>query len=539
LLALTVWLAITLQRDAATSTEHRRTTAGLLFAGGFALAIFLLATLIGGGRLRAAIPFTLDGESGADPLDALGAQVRALGDALFAVLTSGALDPSTPAWRDPLSAFLAVAGAILALRLGRRAALWWCLALIPTLLAGLFGDGDPNATIRVLLLLPGYAFVAFALDALMRWERLREPGAQLVAVSMTAALVLLNVVGFALWSTEPATLAAQGPTIATRDFYLWRDYQVSNLALGRGIVGPDEYATLAPAAIVEQIAAARRIAEGGTALENAAPRDNIGKEVGTIGIGENGGHLDAPHALAIDRQGDYYVADTARGVIVHFGANGSYSGEWTTAQTGQPWAIVATLSNILLVLDADSGRIGRYDNQGHFLGLALAPEGMIATRGLGIGGDGKVYVAQTAANRVVRIDPLAQWAAEPLGGSKQPTTFDQPTAALADAGGNVVIYEPDGARLRGISAGGQVRFNRAAPRNDTINAGSLAILPEGRIALVDAIGSRIVIYGATGNLVGAFPITGAPRGIAVTPLGLIAVTDLQEKIIRLYTLITP
>lgn len=539
LLALAIWLGIVLRRDNATPAIRRYTAAGLLFAGGFALLIFLLATLAGGGGPRAAIPFTLSDTTNAGPLTALAIRFQAFGGALFAVLTGGVLDPSAVAWRDPLSALLAVAGAIMALRLGRKAALWWCLALIPTVIAGLFGGGDPQATSRVLLLLPGYAFVACALDALLRWERLREPGAQLVAVSVAAALVLLNVAGFALWSTAPATLAAQGPTIATRDFYLWRDYQISSLATGRGIVGPDEYATLAPAAIAEQTAAARRIAEGGTAQANAVPRDDIGQEVATIGVGENGGHLNTPRALAIDRQGGYYVADTARGAIVHFGANGVYVGEWATAQIGPPWAVVATPDNTLLVLDADSGRIGRYDGQGNFLGLALAPDGPTTTRGLGLGLDGKVYVAQTAANHVFRLDPQALGVAEPLGGSKQPSTFDQPTSALADVRGNVVIYEPDGGRLRGTSAGGQVRFNRAAPRSDTLNAGSLASLPDGRIALVDASGNRVMLYSATGSFVGSFPVAGTPRGIAVTPTGLLAVTDLQEKIIRLHTLTAP
>ncbi len=540
LLALAVWGGIALRHDAATPTSTtRRTVAGLLFAGGFALLIFLLPILAGGGGLRAALPFTLDGGASAGTLAALGAQVRAFGGTLFAVLTGGALDTSAATWRDPFSALLAVAGALLALRLGRKAALWWCLALIPTLIAGLFGGGDPHDTIRLLLLLPGYAFVAFALDALLRWERLREPGAQLVAIGIAAALVLLNVIGFALWSGAPEGLAAQGPTIATRDFYLWRDYQISNLTVGRDIVGPDEYTTLAPAAIAEQIAASRRIAAGGTAQTSATPRDDIGKELATIGIGANGGHLDTPRSLAIDRQGGYYVADTARATIVHFGANGVYIGEWQTAQIGPPWALVATPDNALLVLNADSGRIGRYDSQGNFLGLALAPDSATATRGLGVGLDGKAYVAQTAANRILRLDPRVSGATESVGVGAQGAAYDQPTAALADASGNVVSYEPDGARLRAVSATGQVRFNRAAPQSDTITAGALVGLPDGRIALVDAGGSRVLLYNATGAFVGSFPVAGTPRGLAITPLGLLAVTDIQQKIIRLYTLTTP
>jgi hypothetical protein len=540
LIALAVWLGITLRRDAAaTPLATRRTAAGLLFAGGFALLIFLLATLAGGGGLRAAIPFTLDGGSGAGPLAALGARGRAFVGALFAVLTGGALDPSAAAWRDPFSALLAVAGAILALRLGRKAALWWCLALIPPLLAGPFGGGDPHATIRILLLLPGYAFVALALDRLLRWRRLGTPLAQLAAIGVVAVLAVANVASYALWSNTPATRAAQGPTIATRDFYLWRDYQVGNLATGRGIVGPEEYATLAPGAIAEQSAAARRIAAGGTARANAAPRDDIGQELATIGTGENGGHLDTPRALAIDRQGGYYVADTARGTIVRFGAHGLYIGEWATAEIGRPWAIVAAPDNTLLVLDADTGRIGRYDRQGAFLGLVLAPDSPTATRGLGLGLDGKVYVAQTAASRVLRLDPRAGGGQETVGGGGPAATFDQPTAALADARGNVAIYEPDGARLRGVVDSGLVRFDRAAPRSDTLNAGSLATLPDGRIALVDAPENRVLLYSATGDFVGSFPVAGTPRGLAVTPTGLIAVTDLQGKSVRLYALTTP
>jgi len=521
LIALAVWLGITLRRRDDTPTEGtRRTAAGLLFAGSFALLIFLLATLAGGGGLRSAIPLGLGDGAGQGPWKAVAGRVVALLGVLPTLGPSSLIDGGAPDWQDPLSVLLGFAGFILALRSARRMALWWCLAAL-------------SIAIPLVALLPGYAFVALALNGLLRWGRLGTPMGQLAAVGVIATLAVANVANYALWSTAPDTQAAQGPTLATRD------YQVSNLAAGRGIVGPDEYTTLAPAAIAEQTAAARRIAAGGTAQTNAAPRDDSGQEVATIGVGENGGHLDTPRALAIDRQGGYYVADTARGMIVHFGANGLYVGEWTTAQIGNPWAIVVAPDNTFLVLDADTGRIGRYDGEGNFLGLTLAPEAATATRGLSLGLDGKVYVAQTAANRVIRLDPRAQGAMESVGGSGQPATFDQPTAALADARGNVVIYEPDGARLRGVSSTGQGRFNRAAPRTDTLNAGSLAILPSGRIALVDASGSRVMLYSATGSFVGSFPVAGTPRGIAITPTGLLAMTDLREKLIRLYSLTTP
>lgn len=539
LLALALWLVIALRRGAdAPSPASRRTAAGLLFAGGFALLIFLLTALTGTGGLRAAIPLGVAAAPGQGPLDAFAERAGALLGVLPTLGPGGLIDGDAPAWLDPLSVLLGFAGFILALRDARRMTLWWCLAALPIVVVGLFGT-DPAATIPLLALLPGYAFVALALDRLLRWERLGTPLAQLATVGVIAALTIANVANYALWSNAPATQEAQGPTIATRDFYLWRDYQVSTLATGRGIVGPEEYATLAPAAIAEQIAAARRIAAGGTAQVSAAPRDDSGQELATIGGGENGGHLDTPRALAIDRQGGYFVADTARATIVHFGANGRYIGEWTTAQIGQPWAIVATPDNDIFVLDADSGRVGRYGSQGNFLGLALAPEGATATRGLGLGLDGNIYVAQTAANRVLRLDPRAPGVAEPVGGGKQPVMFDQPTAALTDARGNVVVYEPDGARLRGVGTAGQVRFNRAAPHTDTLNAGTLASLPDGRIALVDAGGHRVMLYNATGGLVGSFPVAGTPSGIAITPTGLLAVTDRQEKIVRLYALTAP
>ena len=535
LLALAVWLGVTPRDDAATPLARRRTAAGLTFASGFALLIALLATLAGGGELRATLPPGLGDEAGRGPLGSVAGRVGALLDVLATLGPGSLLDRDAPGWLDPLSVLLGFVGFILALRGARRMVLWWCLATIPLAIVGLFGT-DPATTIPPLALLPGYAFVALALDGLLRWERLGTPLGQLAALIAVAILTVANVANYALWSTAPDTLDAQGTTIATRDFYRWRDYQVGNLAAGRGIVGPDEFATLAPATIAEQTAAARRIAEGGGPQDSAAPRDDLGQEVATIGIGENGGHLALPRALAIDRQGGYYVADTARGAIVHFEATGRYVGEWPTPQLGRPWAIVAAPDNLFLVLDADSGRVGRYDGQGHFLGLALAPEGPTATRGLGLGLDGRVYVAQTAASRVLRLDPRAT---EGTGGGEQAATADQPTAALADARGNIVIYEPDGARLRGVGSGGQARFARAAPQSDTLGAGSLAILPDGRIALVDARGGRIVLYGATGSALGSFPVAGSPRGIAVTPLGLLAVTDVQEQIIRLYTLTAP
>lgn len=79
-----------------------------------------------------------------------------------------------------------------------------------------------------------------------------------------------------------------------------------------------------------------------------------------------------------------------------------------------------------------------------------------------------------------------------------------------------------------------MRFTRSAPGTNTVNAGSLLILPDSRVALGDVVERRVLFYDNSGTLLGSFAVSGLPQGLGVTPDGQLVVADREGQRIRLY-----
>ena len=110
------------------------------------------------------------------------------------------------------------------------------------------------------------------------------------------------------------------------------------------------------------------------------------------------------------------------------------------------------------------------------------------------------------------------------------------SSAVATTNGAIFVYEPDSGRLQLQAQDGHRLFTLPAPRADTVNAGRLAVLPDGRVLLGDVPGHRVVVYAPDGRLLGSFPVAGLPEGLAVGPSGTIAVADLASQVVRVYAL---
>ena len=273
--------------------------------------------------------------------------------------------------------------------------------------------------------------------------------------------------------------------------------------------------------------------------QSAPPRTDLATEVKVFGEPGTGiGQLGEPRAVTVDNQGFFYVADAARKKILKFAPDGGFLIEWPLPDaTSQLWAIVAAPDGSVAVLDAATSSIMRFTADGVLLTVGVPLDQSAVARGMSLGQDGKLYVAQTAANRLVTI-PGNQ------GGGAQAAviepakmaSYSQPTSAVADARGFLFVYEPDNKRLRGYAASGQLRFTRSAPGTNTINAGSLIVLPDGRVALADVVERRVLLYDNSGSLLGSFPVNGLPQGLGITPGGRLVVADREGQQIRVYQL---
>ncbi|HEY8602216.1 MAG TPA: glycosyltransferase family 39 protein [Thermomicrobiales bacterium] len=442
-------------------------------------------------------------------------------------------------WLDPISALLFLGGLVVALRRRSGTGLWWLLFLLPLVLTQVLTVDSPNGARGLLLVAPMYFFVALALDALFRWPRLHAPATRAAIIGWSIILIVANVGAYAAWVNSNEAIVARQPAIQASDFYLWRDYQFSRLDAQEEILNVDDYNALPSATIAARVAAARDANAEIIVPQSAPARTDLGTEVKVFGDpGTGAGQLSEPRAVTVDSQGFFYVADAARKRVLKYAADGGFLIEWPLPEgLAQPWAIVATPDGTIVVLDAETSAIARFTADGAALGTAVPLDQPAVARGMALGLDGKLYLAQTSGSRVVTVsgNQVAGIQATVIEPSKT-TSYSQPTSAVADARGFLFVYEPDNKRLRGFAASGQLRFTRSAPGTDTVNAGSLLILPDGRVALGDVVERRVLFYDNSGALLGSFAVSGLPQGLGVTPGGQLAVADRDGQRIRLYQL---
>jgi hypothetical protein len=454
------------------------------------------------------------------------------------------------AWLDPITASLYLAGLVLGLR--RRAmALWWCLLLIPLALTQGLGPGTPDGASALTAVAPMFAFVALAIDAAGRLWATGRPAFWRGTLLLALLVGAYNVYTYVSWVDSPAGVLARQPAVAVSGFYTWRDFQIARLKANVGILPPSQYDKLSLEAVAAQIAGVAGFSPPagtiGTAAAgapsgppvNGPPQANMARQIAVIGTpGAAVGDINQPRDVAMDRLGNLYVADSGRGRVVVYAPDGHVLREWAPIAGGQPftpWAIVAVPDNSVFVLDSGSGRVGHFDSQGQFLGLVALPNPSAGSRGLSLGLDGELYLAQTPANQVIRLTSGGA-VLPPLGNAASGKVFDQPTSAIATSNGVVFVYQPDSGHLLLITADGRLLFTLQAPHVATFDAGRLAVLPDGRVLLADVPGQRILVYASDGRLLGSFPVAGIPQGIAVGPAGSVAVTDEQSKLVRVYAL---
>ncbi|MGX4640513.1 gluconolaconase [Massilia sp. SYSU DXS3249] len=236
-----------------------------------------------------------------------------------------------------------------------------------------------------------------------------------------------------------------------------------------------------------------------------------------------------PSALAFDRRGNLYVADTGNHAIRKIAPDGS----------------VATL--------AGDGQPGHADGQGRAARFH-------APVGIAVDQRGNVYVADTYNDRIRRITP--DGSVTTLAGSGQPgnadgpalmAAFDTPSAIAVDRQGTLFVADTGNNAIRQIAPDGTVS-TVAAPvegEPDPVlrRPAGLAVTNDGYLYIASGAGGRILQLSPDGAL-RALPDADrppesryasdgtvrlyAPRGIAVEPGGAVLVADaLALRVLRL------
>ena len=264
-----------------------------------------------------------------------------------------------------------------------------------------------------------------------------------------------------------------------------------------------------------------------------------------IGVpGSGNGQLQNPKNVAIDAQGNLYVADADNGRIEKFDSNGGFVLAWGTKSPpnvvgsqntfNEPWGIALDKSGNVYIADTWNHRIQKFDKDGKFLtmwgvngdtrGVAAGnPLEFYGPRAVAIDAQGNVLVTDTGNKRVLKFspngDPIDQYGG--VGGD--PGQFLEEVGIAVDAQGNIYVADTWNQRIQKFDS----QFNfvtqwqvQAWDSQSVVNKPYIAVDPDGNVFVTDPEVSRIIKFSNDGKLLAVFGARGSDLSSFNLPLGL-------------------
>jgi sugar lactone lactonase YvrE len=258
--------------------------------------------------------------------------------------------------------------------------------------------------------------------------------------------------------------------------------------------------------------------------------------------------LNFPGAVAVDRQGNLYIADTmnhrvrkveaATGLITTIAGTGQHrcSGDGspaTAAALNEPAALAVDDRGNLFIADQSNNRVRKVDlNTGTIItvagtgetgytgdGMPAAEAGLSGPSGLAIGPDGGLYIADTFSGRIRRIDPETGLISTVAGDGGEyrfsglpnefSTSLSRPYGIALDGAGNLLITDSDSHLIRRwdrkrkiitrLAGGGRAQFggDGGDPLNGSLNYPfGVVVDGAGTVYIADTFNHRIRMIAA-------------------------------------------
>jgi len=256
--------------------------------------------------------------------------------------------------------------------------------------------------------------------------------------------------------------------------------------------------------------------------------------------GSGPGQFDAPIGLAAHPSGEIYVADLGNGRVQRLSADGTFLDLWPATGGGgtslsQASDVAVGAAGEVYALDA-GGNIYVLD-PGGLLRPVVSLAGLQAYSPRGIVVDaarGRFYVADTGHGLILVLGMDGSLIDTWRGGSDETSHFEEPWGLGVDGEGNVFVAEAASSRIRKLSPQGEMlaEWRTKGPLAD------LAVGPDDRVYVTWADRAGLWVYDGRGKTVGqvleplAARALGATRGVAVVAPGEV-VMGTESSIVRL------
>ncbi len=367
---------------------------------------------------------------------------------------------------------------------------------------------DPPPMTRLILMLPALFFVvAVVLD---RLGQLCERGG---LARLTAPLVAAGLGYATLWNyqtffvdyprKQPANMWTVAGHLARAAGPASKTYMMSPMHLyfyapemrflARGMVGEDLFAEGIPVrersyrdglflvspAVPEVLARLRAAYPNGQLDEHRNPHDvllftayRVAAADLTVAAGSDApwrqydlrfgmggtrrGEFERGAGLAVDRQGQVYVADAGNGRIDVFDPQGK-----PLAAVGRQGSddtdfrdlggVAVAPDGSVLGLDRETRWIKRFSRSGAWLGNLGGPTHLSAPAGIAVASDGSVLVADSGQHAIMRFDLTGRLLARTAAHGSGPGQFERPEALAVAADGSVVVSDAGNGRVQRLS----------------------------------------------------------------------------------------
>lgn len=463
----------------------------------------IITTVAGSGPTPFREPGTGDGGVATEALLAAPCDVAVTADGTLYVATSGAILKV-----DPAGIITTVAG--------NEWRLLWRRSKRVVIHDAYPGDGTPPAEVliapsavsaapngslyiadgwhrRILRLDPGGVLTAVAGNGEDRYSGNGGPAARASLAGPSAVVVKADGTLY-IADTDNRLVRKVGPD-GVINTVAGRMHERSILATYGGDGGPATEALLrSPNGVALAADGALYIADTDGLIRKVAPGGTITTVAGNhrwTYAGDGGAatqaSLNHPSAVAVDAEGNLYIADTdnhavrkvdTAGIITTVAGNGSadYAGDGgpaVQASLDHPWGVAVGADGTLYIADAGNNRVRKVDTAGIITTVAgtrssgYTGDGGPAIRaslndpyGVAVGPDGTLYIADTGNRRVRKVNPAGiittvagsgAWLHSGDGGPATEAGL-APRGLAVDADGNVYIADSENTRIRKICA---------------------------------------------------------------------------------------
>jgi len=224
--------------------------------------------------------------------------------------------------------------------------------------------------------------------------------------------------------------------------------------------------------------------------------------------------------VAEDATGDVFVADETARQIVEIGPTGTVLRRWGSPGTGPGQfngqltpsigGLAVAPNGDIYAADTWNGRIQEFSPTGVYVrswgqqNLAsanLKPDDFYGPRGVAVGPDGAVYVADTGHKRIQVFTADGQFLRSIGQAGSAPGQLNEPSSVAVTPSGQVVVADYWNSRIQVFNQqGGFVRaFAVTAWQAGSYDEPQIAVDGQGRVLVPDPAGGNVFVYSSSGS----------------------------------------